>query len=131
MVEPRSLYGPLKDSSEKYNCFSYTYDILLMYISDEIDCEIVKTDASYLKDVSPPPVDNKSKSGVTIGIEVQSILEINEVDFLISLQLRVSLTWLDKRLTMLDLRNDSSVNTLTEDFKRKIWLPQVHQHFPQ
>lgn len=85
----------------------------------------MKTDISYLKDVSPPPVLHDSKTNVTIDITILSILEISEVDFQISLQMEMSLTWLDKRLTMIDLHRETDLNTLTKEFTQKIWLPQV------
>ncbi len=60
---------------------------------------------------------------ITIGI--LSILDIIEVDYVISLQLDLSLTWFDRRLTMLGLHEESDLNTLTSEFKNMIWLPQV------
>ena len=60
-------------------------------------------------------------------MDLVSILSIHEVDNLISLQIRLSLEWTDARLTMYDLKMDEDLNTLTEQFKKQIWLPQVNK----
>ncbi len=93
---------------------------------DEEHCEIIRTGRTYLKEVSPPPVKKQDKTSVEVAIDILSILDIVEVDYQISLQLDLSLTWFDRRLTMVGLHDEEDLNTLTEDFKDKIWLPQAN-----
>ena len=48
--------------------------------SDEIACEMISSDASYLRDVSPAPDnDDQLLTNVNISVDVLSILDINEV----------------------------------------------------
>lgn len=111
--------------------YYYIYDKFMLrntskhFFPDEINCQILITDSSYLKAVPPSSVEGKPKNDVDINVDILSILDIVEVDFLISLQLSIELKWFDKRLSMMDLHGDTSLNTLTEEFKDKIWLPQV------
>ena len=58
-------------------------------------------------------------------MDVISILGIKEVENEMSLQLRLNLAWTDARLTMYDLKDDEDLNTLTQEFKEVIWIPQV------
>ena len=92
--------------------------------SDEIDCEIITFDKSYLKEVPPPAIDS-STLPVNVSIDVLSIIDIAEVESRITLQFRMALTWTDTRLTMLNLKEDVNLNTLTEEFRNKIWIPEV------
>lgn len=83
-------------------------------------------DASYLPDV--PPSNNKDDGSlldVGVSVDILSILEIAEVDSFISLQLRLRLSWRDSRLTMLNLKEDEDLNTLTSKFRELIWIPEV------
>ena len=69
--------------------------------SDEIGCEMITVDDSYLKNIPAPPEVNDEAAevagvggdltNITISVDVISILDIMEVDSLLSLQLRVSL----------------------------------------
>ncbi len=113
---------------KKVVCNLVVYFALFPYIFlDETDCEILRADSSYLKDVPPPPPDDSLQEKLIVDIDILSILDIVEVDNVFSLQLRVGLTWLDRRLSLIDLHEDENLNTLTSAFKNKIWLPQVNQ----
>lgn len=94
------------------------------HISDEIGCEILTVDESYLKEV-PPGGNGSLKVQVKAAVDVLSILEIVEVDNSISFQLGLKLTWVDNRLVLLNLKDDKDINTLTMDFRNKIWIPEV------
>ena len=60
-----------------------------------------------------------------MNIDVLSILDIAEVDNTITLQLNLKLTWLDERLVMYNLKKVKDLNTLTQTFRNKIWIPEV------
>ena len=60
-----------------------------------------------------------------MNIDIYSILEITEVANTITLQINLKLTWLDPRLTMYNLKQDRDLNTLTQKFRNKIWIPEV------
>lgn len=83
------------------------------FLLDEIGCEIFTMDSSYLKDVPPSGESGDDLANVYLSVDILSILEIKEVDQFISLQVRLWMTWKDSRLTMLNLKTDEDLNTLT------------------
>ncbi len=93
--------------------------------TDEIDCQILSVDKSYLRTVPPPPPENRERSSVSIGVNILSILDIVEVENIFTLQFDLTITWYDERLTMTDLHWDTDLNTLSVDYLDQIWLPQV------
>ena len=103
--------------------------------SDEIECKIFTTDVSYLKEV-PPTASTLTSSSSTlaqigVSMDILNILDIVEVDNIISLQFQLRLTWKDSRLTMLNLKEDENLNTLTTEFRQRIWIPEVVFHNTQ
>ncbi len=62
---------------------------------------------------------------ITASIDILSILDIKEVENVISLQLQLQLSWIDNRLTMSNLKDDKNLNTLTLDFRSRIWIPEI------
>ena len=91
--------------------------------SDEVDCNMILTDDSYLKDM--PPQGKSDKLKVFIAVNVLAILEISEVENFILLQLELKLSWNDNRLTMANLKDDKDLNTLTPELRNKIWMPEI------
>ena len=83
------------------------------------------TDSSYMRSIPPPPLPGEEKTFLIVDVDILTILEIMEVDNLISLQLEVKITWVDSRLVMLDLHDDTSMNVITESTRTNIWLPEV------
>ena len=52
-------------------------------------------------------------------------MEINEVDGRLTVQLEVSLSWHDARLTMYNLKSQDILNTLTVGARESLWIPDV------
>ena len=96
-----------------------------------MQCEIFKTDSTYLKEMPPEPKGEVGKTDVFLKVDVLSIVDISEVDNFISLQLRLKLSWTDPRLTMFNLNDAADMNTLTMEARQKIWIPQVIFHNTQ
>lgn len=65
--------------------------------TDEIDCEMIEIDKSYLKDIPAPPQASQKFSLVNVSVDVLGILEINEVDSLMTIQFQLRLSWFDPR----------------------------------
>lgn len=65
--------------------------------SDEIDCAMIEIDRSYIKDIPAPPKLMNILTEVNISVDIFAILEINEVDSLISIQFQLDMTWFDPR----------------------------------
>ena len=100
--------------------------------SDEIGCDLINFDKAYLKEIPPPPlIESENTLPVNVSINLLSILDINEVDISIVLQFGLQLTWQDTRLTMQNLKNDKNLNTLTENQRREIWIPELVFHNTQ
>ena len=101
--------------------------------SDEIGCDLIEFGVAYIKEVPPPPlVDSEvSTLPINVSIDLLSILDINEVESYIKLQFGLRLTWQDGRLTMLNLKDEFNLNTLTNTIKNEIWIPEVIFHNTQ
>jgi hypothetical protein len=77
--------------------------------TDEMDCFLLTTHSTYMKDVPASSTNRSSVDGrleVDVAIDVVSILEISEVDNHMTMQLQLMLTWKDERLIMTNLKAD-------------------------
>ena len=92
-------------------------------VSDEKNCKIIVLDEkSYLKDKPPPPLNKSGVVEVSIKIEIYNILEISEVTSIFRTQFKLFMEWKDPRITMWNLKNDTTLNILTSDEKSQIWI---------
>ena len=97
-----------------------------MDISDEKQCRIVALDEkSYIKDDPPPSVIFHQKLAVTLDINIKNILDIKEVEQVLTLKFELVATWLDSRLDFYNLKLDVDLNTLSNDEKSMIWVPTI------
>ena len=53
------------------------------------------------------------------------VVEIEETDHSIHLQFQISMRWNETRVTYHNLKNQTSLNALTDDDVQKIWLPII------
>merc|ERR1712223_53703 len=96
--------------------------------SDEEGCQLIVFKNNYNKNI--PPIGN-TKDGsaipafVSISITLMKVVEIEEVDHSIHLQFQISLTWKENPVTYQNLKTQTSLNALTEDDIRTIWLPLI------
>ena len=56
--------------------------------SDEVDCDKVVVPETYLNDVPVPPEEGEQLARIKLSVEVISILELSEVDAIMTLQYR-------------------------------------------
>ena len=93
-------------------------------LSDEKNCQIVALDVErYLKD--DPPIKEGKKINVTLSLNVQNILDIQEVQQRFSLKFDLEEKWLDSRLQFYNLKKDEVMNTLVTKEKNMIWVPRI------
>ena len=92
--------------------------------SDEIDCNIVSIPPSYLSHVPAKSADG-NKSQVTISIDIWAILGIYEVEEKFRVKFGLTMIWKDSRVTFLNLKEDSDLNTVALNEAKSIWLPVV------
>ena len=96
--------------------------------SDENGCQLIVLENNYNKNI--PPIGN-AKDGtpiptnVHVSITLMKVVEIEEVDHSIHLQFQIILEWNEMRATYLNLKSDTSLNTLKEEDANQLWLPLV------
>ena len=62
---------------------------------------------------------------VSISITLMKVVEIEEVDHSIHLQFQISLSWKENRVTYQNLKKKTSLNALTDEDIKTIWLPLI------
>ena len=62
---------------------------------------------------------------IVLDLEIWAVLSISEVEELFSVKFKVTMTWIDPRLSFLNLKNDTSMNMVAPDEAMKIWYPVV------
>ena len=92
--------------------------------SDEINCKIISIPPSYLSHVPAKSVDGVHTQ-VSLTIDIWSVLGIYEVEEKFRVKFSIAMTWKDSRLTFLNLKDDSDLNTVSLDEAQRIWLPIV------
>ena len=96
--------------------------------SDEKGCQLLVFENDYNNKI--PPIGN-AKDGnaiptdVSISITLMKVVEIEEVDHSIHLQFQISLSWKENRVKYQNLKNETSLNALTKENIKTIWLPLI------
>ena len=96
--------------------------------SDEDQCQLIILKNNYNKNI--PPVGRANDGGViptnvSISITLMRVVEIEEVDHSIHLQYQISLQWKENRVKFQNLKKETSLNALTDEDIRAIWLPLI------
>ena len=74
-------------------------------LSDEKKCQIVALDEErYLKDDAPPTIIAGGNVDVTLSMNIQNILDIQEVQQRLALKFDLEEKWLDSRLQFYNLK---------------------------
>ena len=95
-------------------------------VSDEKQCKIIALDEEkYLKDKTPPPLQEGKNLDVMLSINIYNILGIQEVQNIIVLKFDMESTWLDSRLEFYNLKLDPVMNNLIFAEKQMIWVPTI------
>ena len=95
--------------------------------SDENDCKVLVLKKGYNKNVPPVSVNNGKKEmvNVSLSIDLLKLVDIDEEDYSIEIQFAITLEWIENRATYQHLKNDRSLNALTQDDIQQLWLPEV------
>ena len=88
--------------------------------SDEDACHMIDIPTSYLKHVP-----DQDQTRVVLHVDIASLLDISEVSELIKIKYQLTLTWQDKRLMYLNLKNESSLNMVSHEEASHIWYPVI------
>ena len=85
--------------------------------SDEDNCSLLVMKESYNKLVAPISFNPKDNSIIPVSIKVstslRNVLEISEFTHTIDLKLGISLEWYDNRVLFYNLKNEDSLNVLS------------------
>ena len=96
--------------------------------SDEEDCQLLFLERNYNKKV-PPIVptggDDFQQAKVGISISLLKIVSMEEVQHKIDLQFEITLEWKEIRATYHNLKEETSLNALTDKEIESLWLPYV------
>ena len=95
-------------------------------LSDEKECRLVVLDMErYKKDDTPPPLQLGKNLEVILTVDIQNILDIQEVQKILSLKFNLQETWRDSRMQFYNLKEDEELNTLVYSDKQSIWVPSI------
>ena len=95
--------------------------------SDETNCKVLVLSKEYNKNVPPISVDYgiKKMVNVSVSIDLSKLVDIDEEDYSVEMQFSITLEWLENRATYQNLKKDRSLNALTEEDIKLLWLPKV------
>ena len=111
-------------------CSCFNLNLILSVRSDEEGCTLVVLDKGYNKIVPPFSIKGKLGSGgniqpvpVNVSVKLLNILDVDEVDFSISFQFRITLQWFEYRTSYNNLKKNRYMNSFTQEDINKLWLP--------
>ena len=93
--------------------------------SDEFDCSVVDIPKEYSKAIPPPSLVEGKPLTIKMFLDIISFPAIKTEDLTIEVSLRLSLRWNDMRLRYINLKKERSLNTLTSENLKRIWIPSV------
>ena len=95
-------------------------------VSDEKQCQIVSLDEEkYLKDKTPPPLEQGKSLPVILSMNIYNILDIQEVQNMMSLKFDLGTAWIDSRLNFYNLKTNPQMNTLISAESQMLWVPTI------
>ena len=98
--------------------------------SDERDCKIVVLEEGYNKRV--PPIKTVSPTNhdihpvqVNVSMALLKVVRMDERKHSIEFQFKIVLKWMESRAVYHNLKEKTSLNSLTEEEIRQLWLPLI------
>ena len=94
--------------------------------SDEANCARVKMEPTYQKFIVPPPHNEASAdTEVVVGMNLETIMDINEVDGYFQVQFYLKMKWFDSRLRFKNLKDEIDLNSFLPSENTEIWVPEL------
>ena len=62
---------------------------------------------------------------VSISLDILKLVDIKEKDYSIEIQFSITLKWKENRATYHNLKEEKTLNALTQDNISRLWLPKV------
>ena len=72
-----------------------------------------------------PPIDSDDPVNVSVSINLLKLVDIDEDDYSIEIQFEITMKWTENRATYHNLKNKDSLNALSEEDFKKLWLPEL------
>ena len=72
-----------------------------------------------------PPIQSDDPVNVSVSINLLKLVDIDEEDYSIEIQFEITMKWKENRVTYHNLKNKDSLNALSEEDYKKLWLPKV------
>ena len=92
--------------------------------SDENDCNVLVLKHGYNKNV-PPTSTGHEKVNISVSINLLKLVDIDEDDYSIEIQFKITLHWKENRATYHNLKENDNLNALTQNDIETLWLPNV------
>ena len=93
--------------------------------SDERNCKILVLKDGYNKNVPPIPTNSQDKANISVSINILKLVDIDEYDYSIEIQFKISLHWAENRATYYNLKENENLNALIQNDIESLWLPIV------
>ena len=96
--------------------------------SDENGCQLIVFENNYNENI--PPIGRTAKgvaipASVSISITLMKVVEIEETDHSIHLQFEINMQWRENRVKYQNLKIKTSLNALTKNDIKMLWLPLI------
>ena len=98
--------------------------------SDESGCQLLVVEEGYNKNI--PPITSVSETNRTvvavpvhISINLLNVVSMEEVQHKIDFKFSIILEWKDNRVRYQNLKEETSLNALTQQDIYRLWLPYV------
>ena len=72
-----------------------------------------------------PPTQSDDPVNVSVSINLLKLVDIEEGDYSIEIQFEITMKWTENRVTYHNLKKKDSLNALSEEDYKKLWLPKV------
>ena len=93
--------------------------------SDERKCTILVLKDGYNKNIPPIPINAHEKVNVSVTIDLFKLVDIDEDDYSIEIQFKITLHWKENRITYHNLKVNDNLNALMQSDIETLWLPNV------
>ncbi|XP_064113366.1 uncharacterized protein LOC135220009 isoform X1 [Macrobrachium nipponense] len=93
--------------------------------SDEAGCSLLSIPEGYMENIPPPPITKNEPLHILFTINITYFPQIKTDSLTFDVLLELTLRWKDTRLTCQNLKDDRSLNILTDSVVSQIWKPKV------
>ena len=80
---------------------------------------------TYKNEVPAPPKEDDSLANIFLSVDITTVLNLDEVESIMTLQYTLTLKWMDSRVTLRNLKHETFLNTIDSQDASKIWYPKL------